>query len=75
MTAVKRNQHYVPKSWIKRFADDKDRLHAWDGQKVRLVSAKKIMTEDWLYTIFDNTWKPSDALEEELSKEEGKAAA
>jgi Protein of unknown function (DUF4238) len=72
--AKKRNQHYVPKSWIKRFACAKGRIYAWDGQKVRHVAASKIMSEDWLYTIFDNTWRSSDALEDALSTEEGKAA-
>jgi hypothetical protein len=73
MATSKRNQHYVPRSWIKRFAGTKA-LYAWDGQKVRQVSASNIMSEDWLYTVFDNTWQPSDALEDELSKDEGKAA-
>jgi hypothetical protein len=74
MVAKKRNQHYVPKSWIKRFAAANGVLHAWDGQKIRQKSADKIMSGDWLYTVFDNTWQASDALEDELSKVEGKAA-
>jgi hypothetical protein len=74
MAAKKRNQHYVPKSWIKRFAGANGRIYASDGQKVRPVSAGKIMSQDWLYTVFDNTWQPSDALEDELSKDEGRAA-
>ena len=66
VAAKKRNQHYVPKSRIKRFACAKGRIYAWDGQKVRHVAASKIMSEDRLYTIFDNTWRTSDVLEDAL---------
>jgi hypothetical protein len=74
MAAKKRNQHYVPRSWIRRFAGADGVLVAWDGQKTRQISAGRIMSKDWLYTVFDNTWQASDALEDELSKVEGKAA-
>jgi hypothetical protein len=74
MAIKKHNQHYVPRSWIKRFAGANGVLHAWDGQKIRPISASRIMSQNWLYTVFDNTWQGSDALEDELSKVEGKAA-
>lgn len=41
---------------------------------MRKVSASKIMSGDWLYTVFDNSWNPSDALEDALSQIEGRAA-
>ncbi|MDA8259282.1 MAG: DUF4238 domain-containing protein [Betaproteobacteria bacterium] len=74
MPAVKKNHHYVPQFWLRGFADAKGQIHAWDGQQVRVVSSKRIMQGDWLYTLFDNAWQPTDALEDALAQAEGLAA-
>ena len=71
MTVLKKNHHYVPQFWLRGFADSNGQIYAWDGQKVRTAASNKIMQSDWLYTLFDNAWQPSNALEDELARIEG----
>jgi hypothetical protein len=72
---LKKNHHYVPQFWLKAFADSNGNIYAWDGRSVGVRSSKRLMKEDWLYTLFDNAWIPTDALEDELSIMEANAAA
>ena len=72
--ATKEHNHYVPKFWIRGFADDQNRIHGWDGKSVRQVSSSKVMQTSWLYTSFDKAWRASDDLEDRLSKMESVAA-
>jgi len=67
----KKNHHYVPQFWQRGFRDSNDQLYARTGGDVSIVSPKTIMQVDWLYTVFDSQWRPSDALEDLLSAIEG----
>lgn len=75
MLDLKKNHHYVPQFWLKAFADSRGNIHAWDGRNVRVRSSRVLMQEDWLYTIFDNAWNPSDNLEDALARMEATAAS
>lgn len=70
----KQNHHYVPQFLQRGFRDSAGQLYARTGNKVRIVSPKTIMQVDWLYTIFDTQWRPSDALEDALSAIEAQDA-
>jgi hypothetical protein len=75
MTFEKQNHHYVPQFWQRGFSDSSGRLFGRMGTSIKQVSSKKTMRGDWLYTVFDNQWNPSDSLENALSALEGLAAA
>jgi len=72
--SVKENQHFVPRSWISRFAGENGRLVGLqDGTIQHQVSVADIMSEHWLYTTFDEWWRPSDRIEDALAEVEGGA--
>jgi hypothetical protein len=75
MTFEKKNHHYVPQFWQKGFRDANGRLFGLTGGSVKQVSTKCTMQGNWIYTVFDTRWNPSDSLENELSVLEGKTAA
>lgn len=80
----KKSQHFVPQLWQRRFADPAGNVWARYRRgadpfrnkrprlagKARQVSVTVTMTEDWLYTIFDKWWRPSNAVEDAISKDE-----
>jgi hypothetical protein len=68
----KKNHHYVPQFWQKGFKGQNGRLYGRNASKIKIVSTKYTMQGDWIYTIFDEQWNPSDDLENKLSIEEGK---
>lgn len=70
----KQNQHYIPRWWLKAFADAKGNIWALRGNVVRVCAAGDIMSDDWIYTLFDAWWRPSDTLEDGLSQIEGIAS-
>lgn len=70
----KQNQHFIPRWWLKAFADTSGAIWALQGNKVQVVGAGSIMSADWIYTLFDGWWRPSDAVEDGLSKIEGTAS-
>lgn len=85
---VKKNQHYVPRLWQKRFANGsgtvfgryhttadpiRDKKPGFAG-KARQVSVDNTMADDWIYTVFDNWWRPSNSLEDAISKDEARIA-
>ena len=72
MAFEKKNHHYVPQFWQKGFRGQNGSLYGRKGSKVEIVSTRDTMQGDWIYTIFDKQWNPSDDLENKLSKEEGK---
>jgi hypothetical protein len=74
MSIQKRRHHYVPQFWIRRFSGSGGSLYQWDGVKCVSASAKKIMQEEWLNTVYDPHWQPSDWLEDQLSKLEAISA-
>lgn len=74
MTQLKKRHHYVPQFWIRAFRDSKEQLHSWDGKTAKVVSAREIMQENWLYTLFNERWQPSDVLENALGEIEGIAS-
>lgn len=66
----KRRHHYVPQFWIRRFTDANGKLLQWDGSRAKEIGAASIMQEEWLNTVYDRTWQPSDSLENALSQAE-----
>lgn len=70
----KQNQHFIPRWWLKAFADAKGNIWALQGDAVRVAAAGDIMSADWIYTLFDPWWRPSDVVEDGLSKIEGIAS-
>jgi len=68
MPNLKKRHHYVPQFWIRAFRDSKNRLYCREGDAVDLVPAREVMKEDWLYTLFNQCWEPSDDLENALSR-------
>jgi hypothetical protein len=70
--SVKENQHFVPRSWISRFAGDNGRLFGLQNGAIKhQIKVADIMSQDWLYTVFDEWWRPSDCVEDALAKVEG----
>lgn len=63
----KKRHHFVPQFWLKRFRDLTNQLWVWDGRKVKPASPGNIMQMEWLNTVFDDRWQPSDWLENQLS--------
>lgn len=74
MANLKKHHHFVPQFWIKAFRDSNEQLHSWDGKNGRVVAARDIMQEHWLYTLFNKQWQPSDVLEDALGEIEGIAS-
>ena len=72
---TKKNQHFVPVFWQRRFAGDDGKLYVLENNGISVGNAKKLMCSDWLYTTFDIDWNPSNHLEEDASTFETKAAA
>jgi hypothetical protein len=78
----KENQHVVPQFWQGRFAGKDGRIFARyrpaaDPKGKESVGARQAgvgstMAGEWTYTVFDRWWRPSDALENELAKLEGR---
>lgn len=75
MTFEKQNHHYVPQFWQRGFCAKNGQLFGRMGTTIKQVSSRKTMRGDWLYTVFDNEWNPSDSVEDALSALEGLAAA
>lgn len=75
MQFEKKNHHYVPQYWLRGFRDAENRLYKiTNGVISGPVSTRSIMKEDWLYTLFDSHFNPSDNLENVLSNVEGEDA-
>jgi Protein of unknown function (DUF4238) len=68
------NQHFIPQFWQKRFAGSDNKVWGVLGNRIRHVSPKKHMSQDWLYTTFDEFGMPSNHLEDWLGIVEGKSA-
>lgn len=74
MKFSKQNHHYVPQYWQRGFKGTSGHMFGKLGSTIRLVSSRTIMKQDWLYTVFDEQWNPSDMLEDALSVMESKGA-
>ena len=78
----KKNQHYVPQFWQRRFADENGVLYGvnrttynnTEKHTIKAVSPKKIMSDDWIYTVFDESGIASNRLENEAGDYETKAS-
>jgi hypothetical protein len=80
--STKKNQHFVPRFWQERFAGSNGRIFARyrigsdptgrRAEGARQANVGSTMSQDWTYTVFDRWWRPSDVLENELSKLEGR---
>lgn len=73
MAFEKDNHHFLPRFWLRGFRDANNVLYARyrADAKAKVVGISNVMRGDWLYTIFDSQWNPSDDLENALSKIEG----
>jgi hypothetical protein len=72
--SVKKNQYYVPRFWLARFAGPTGRLVGLkDGVFQHQVGLNNIMSDDWIYTVFDSWWRPSDEIEDDLGVIDGDA--
>jgi len=72
--SVKKNQHYVPRFWLARFAGPTGRLVGLkDGVIQHQVGVDNVMSDDWIYTVFDSWWRPSDEIEDDLGVVDGEA--
>lgn len=69
-----RNQHYVPQFWQRRFDAGNGEVWTLQNNRTRKVGPKKLMSQDWLYTIYDAGGRPSNALERAAGHFEAKAA-
>ena len=74
MKFEKTNHHYVPQYWQRGFRGPNGHLYGKFRDGIRVVSPRTIMQRDWLYTVFDDQWIPSDALEDALSVVEAEDA-
>jgi hypothetical protein len=74
MKFEKTNHHYVPQYWQRGFRGQNGRLYGKFRDGIKVVSPRTIMQRDWLYTVFDDQWNPSDTLEDLLSVIEAKDA-
>lgn len=71
-----RNQHYVPQFWQNKFREAEGKpLYGLFYDQIKEISPKNQMSEDWLYTVFDAQWQPSNKLEKAASIVEGYAAS
>lgn len=71
----KKNHHYVPQFWQRGFLSAGGQLYGRRDSTVVPVSTRTTMASDWLYTVFDNHWNPSDAIEDILSTLESRHAS
>lgn len=73
MTDLKKDNHFIPRFWIRFFANDQG--HLFSSQKPNVpVSASDIMIEEWIYTVFNENWIASNYLEDVLAVMETIAA-
>lgn len=70
----KTNHHYVPQHWQRSFRGADGHLFGKFRDGIRVVSPRTIMQQDYLYTVFDSQWNPSDSLEDALSAVEARDA-
>jgi hypothetical protein len=74
MKFEKQNHHYVPQYWQRGFRGSSGHLYGRFDSGIRPVSTKTVMQSDWLYTLFDDRWNPSDALEDAFAAVEAEDA-
>ncbi|MEJ1119770.1 DUF4238 domain-containing protein [Phyllobacterium sp. CCNWLW109] len=70
----KQNQHYVPRFWQKHFRDPNGHLFKTERGHYVQASVADTMTSDWTYLDFDEGWRPTDGVENQLSQWEGHAS-
>ncbi|SOO14214.1 DUF4238 domain-containing protein [Xanthomonas citri] len=69
-----RNQHYLPQFWQRRFDAGNKEVWTLQDNRTKKIGPKKLMSQDWLYTIYDAGGRPSNALERAAGYFETKAA-
>ena len=74
MKFEKANHHYVPQHWQRGFRGANGHLYGKFHNQIRVVSTRTIMQQEYLYTVFDDQWNPSDSLEDALSAMEAEDA-
>lgn len=68
------NHHYIPQYWLRNIRGQSDHLWVLEKGAVTQVSTRNAMSEEYLYTVFDCEWAPSDDLEDALSEIEAQHA-
>lgn len=70
----KRSHHVVPRFWQKAFTAPNSvgpyYLNVTDGRRIGPVGPGDKMAEDWVNIVFDDRFRPSDALEDWLGTKE-----
>lgn len=69
-----RNQHYVPQFWQRRFDAGNGEVWTLQDNRTKKLGPRKLMSQDWLYTIYDAGGRPSNALERAAGQFETRAA-
>lgn len=69
-----RNQHFVPQFWQRRFDAGNGEVWTLQDNRTKKLGPKNLMSQDWLYTIYDAGGRPSNALERAAGHFETKAA-
>ncbi|KAI1695809.1 hypothetical protein Ddc_20954 [Ditylenchus destructor] len=69
-----RNQHYVPQFWQRRFGPGNGEVWTLQDNRTKKAGPKKLMSQDWLYTIYDAGGRPSNSLERVAGHFEARAA-
>ena len=64
----------VRQFWQKQFRDSSNRLFKTHRGGTKTASTKTTMSADWVYTSFDDGWRPSDSVEDYLGSWETAAA-
>ncbi|QDG93266.1 DUF4238 domain-containing protein [Rhizobium sp. NIBRBAC000502774] len=70
----KRNHHIVPQFWQRHFRDADQKLFKTSSGKIVVGSPKSTMSEDYMYLAFDDGWRPTDAVEDQLCQWESIAS-
>ncbi|MBZ7927083.1 DUF4238 domain-containing protein (plasmid) [Ensifer adhaerens] len=70
----KHNHHFVPRFWQKHFCGPGGRLFKTKRGRYVQASLADTMTSDWTYLAFDEGWRPTDEVEDQLSQWEGLAS-
>lgn len=75
MPDLKKNHHYVPQFWQRGFRNSAGSLYGRINGVTTVISPKRIMQDDYLYTVYDSHWTAADTLEDALALTEGTVAA
>ena len=68
---ITKNQHYVPQFYLRKFANDEDKLEILDCERRKVVasrSPKSVCNEEYYYSANNKLDEVSQALEKEFQR-------